>query len=222
MDASGSPGEDGFTRLFDLRIALPALVLELEMLNRDGVRIGIEVGQRLVLGDPAAVNLVGERELARFVVDLENHVLAEVLQADFGAKAGADMPHLVGPAFELEIVCDATLECDRLVLCTTRRLARGRWVAAPSMLDDLGPALERAGLADSGHVAAVPLETELEVLVRVEAVRVDGELGHVPAPLLQIASNLLDGEDDEFRRLQRREADDDVDDAKIAIGLRRR
>src|SRR4030095_15196174 len=74
---------------------------------------------------------------------------------------------------------------------------------------------------DAGNIAAVPLETELEVLVGIEAMGVDGELGHVPSPLLQIASNLLDGEDDELRRLQRREANHDVDDAEIAIGLRR-
>ena len=40
------------------------------------------------------------------------------------------------------------------------------WVAALAVLDDFGGALERADLADAGHVAAVPLDAELEVLVR--------------------------------------------------------
>src|SRR5262249_59861366 len=75
--------------------------------------------------------------------------------------------------------------------------------------------------AVDGDVAAVPFDPEFEVLVRVEPMGVDGELRHSPAPSLQVASNLLNGDDHEFRRLQRREADDDVDDAEVAIGLRR-
>ena len=63
------------------------------------------------------------------------------------------------------------------------RLARRRRVAALAVLDDLGGALERADLADAGDVAAVPLHAELEVLVRIEALRVDGELGHGVAPM---------------------------------------
>ena len=51
-------------------------------------------------------------------------------------------------------------------------------VAALAVLDDLGRPLERADLADAGDVPAVPLDPELEVLVRVEALRVDGELRH--------------------------------------------
>ena len=37
------------------------------MLDRDGVGIGVEVGQRLVLRHPAAEEVVCERELPRFV-----------------------------------------------------------------------------------------------------------------------------------------------------------
>jgi hypothetical protein len=50
------------------------------------------------------------------------------------------------------------------------------------MLDDLGGALERADLADAGHVSTVPFDPELEVLVWVEAMSVNAELGHVVAP----------------------------------------
>ena len=85
-------------------------------LDRDGVGVGVEVGQRLVLRDPAAVDLVGERELAGLVVDLDDDVLAEVLQRDLGAEAGAEVPDLVGPLLELGVVGDAALERDRLVL----------------------------------------------------------------------------------------------------------
>ena len=41
-------------RLRHLVVALPALVLELDVLDRDGVGVGVEVGQRLELRDPAA------------------------------------------------------------------------------------------------------------------------------------------------------------------------
>ena len=108
------------------------------MLDRDGVGVGVEVGQRLELRDPAAEDLVGERELAGLVVDLDDEVLAEVLQRDLGAEPGAEVPDLVGPLLELGVVGDAALERDRLELGAARRLARGRGIAALAVLDDLG------------------------------------------------------------------------------------
>ena len=112
-----------------------------------------------------------------------------------------------------------------------RRFAAGAGVAALAMLDDLGGALERADLADAGDVPAVPLDAELEVLVRVETLCVDGELCHRLAPPFgaadapirpNLASHLLDLDDDELGRLERRKADHDVDDAAVDVVLRRR
>src|SRR5262249_51862704 len=100
-------------------------------------------------------------------------VLAEVGERDLAAETGADPPYLVRPLLELEIVGDAALERDRLVLGAARGLARGAGVAALAVLDDLGRALERAHLADAGHVPAVPFAPELEVLVGIEPPRVD-------------------------------------------------
>ena len=123
------------------------------------------------------------RELAGLVVDLDDDVLAEVLERDFRAEAGAEVPHLVRPLLELGVVGDAALERDRLVLGAAGRLAAVLGIAALAVLDDLGGALERADLADAGDVAAVPLHAELEVLVRIEALRVDGELCHGVSPV---------------------------------------
>ena len=173
------PGEARLAWLGDFVVALPALVLELDVLDRDGVGVGVEVGQRLELRHPAAEHLVGDRELAGLVVDLDDDVLAEVLQRNLGAEAGAEVPDLVRPFLELGVVGDAALERDRLVLGAARRFAAaaGR-IAALAVLDHFGGALERAHLADAGDVAAVPLDPELEVLVGIEALRVDRELCH--------------------------------------------
>jgi hypothetical protein len=142
----------------------------------------VQVGQRLELRRPAAVERVGDRELPGLVVDLEDDVLAEVLERDLGARPGdgrgAGVPDLVGPLLELDVVGDATLKRDRLVLGPSRRPAAARRVAAVAAPGHLGASLERAGLADPGYVAAVPLHAELEVLVRVEALRTDAELDH--------------------------------------------
>ena len=108
----------------DVEVALPALVLELERLDRDGVGVGVEIGQRLEFRHPAAEHLVGDRQLAGLVVDLDDDVLAEVLQRHLGAEPGAEVPDLVGPALELGVVRDAALQRDRLVLGAAGRLAR--------------------------------------------------------------------------------------------------
>ena len=47
-----------------------------------------------------------------------------------------------------------------------------------TVLDDFRRALERADLRDARYVAAVPLHAKLEVLVGIEAMRVDAELSH--------------------------------------------
>src|SRR5262249_2145124 len=130
------------------------------------------------LGWPAPVDVVGEGELTGLVEHLERDVLAEVLQRHLHPGLVADRPDLVGPARELEVVRHAALHGDGLPLRAARRLAAAARVTALAVLDHLGRALERADLADRGHVPAVPLETELEVLVRVEALLVDRELRH--------------------------------------------
>src|SRR5215204_3447270 len=60
-------------------VPLPAFVLEFDVLDRNRIGVRIEIGKHLVLGNPAAEDLVGEHELARLVVELEDDVLAKVV-----------------------------------------------------------------------------------------------------------------------------------------------
>ena len=55
----------------------------------------------------------------------------------------------------------------------------------------------------------------------VEALRIDAELSHDFLLSLDLSGDLLDLDDDELRRFQRREADDDVDHAAIDVVLGR-
>ena len=148
------------------------------MLDRDRVRVGVEIGQGLVLGDPAAEDAVREGELARLVVDLDDDVLAEVRQRGLDAEAGAEVPDLVRPPLELEVVRDAALEGDRLELRPSRRLSARARVASFSVLDHLGGALEHTYFAHPGHVFAIPLDAKLEVFIRIEALWINSKLCH--------------------------------------------
>src|SRR5207237_1025898 len=76
------------------------------------------------------------------------------------------------------VVGHAALEGDRFKLGASRRLARAARVTPFAMLDHLGGPLERAHLADAGDVAAIPFHAELEILVRIEPLRIDAELSH--------------------------------------------
>jgi hypothetical protein len=59
----------------------------------------------------------------------------------------------------------------------------GAGVAALAVDDHVGDAPERADLGDSGDDLAIPDDPELEILVGIDALRVDGELGHgLPPP----------------------------------------
>ncbi len=159
-------------RLGHRDVALPALVLQLDVLDGDGVGVGVEVGQRLVLGHPAPVDLVGEGDLAGLVVDVDQDVLAEIPERDLGAEPGADPFHtLLAHSLEFEVMGDAAFKRDRLELAAPGRLAAARRVAAFAMLHDLGRALQHPDLAHPRDVLPVPLHAELEVLVGIEALR---------------------------------------------------
>jgi hypothetical protein len=58
--------------------------------------------------------------LSRFVIELDDDVLAKILQRDLAAQPGAELPDLVGPLFEVVIVGYAALERDRFVLGAAR------------------------------------------------------------------------------------------------------
>ncbi|MNJ65545.1 hypothetical protein D3C77_615620 [compost metagenome] len=94
------------------------------------------------------------------------------------------MPDLVGPGLELQVVGHAAFQGDGLVLGASGGFARGGRIAALAVLDHFGGALEGADLAHAGDVAAIPLDAEFEVLVGIEAMGVDGELGHDPTPFI--------------------------------------
>jgi len=99
---TGSPRPPS-TRLDRLRhgcVALPALVLEHDLLDRDIRAVGVERRERLVERRPAAIDLVGEHELPRLVIELEEHVLAEVGERNLASQRRAEAPSLVRPVFE--------------------------------------------------------------------------------------------------------------------------
>src|SRR5262249_29266807 len=99
------------------------------------------------------------------------------------AEPGAEVPHLVRPGLELRVVGDAALERDRLELVAPGRLPARRGIAALAVLDHLRRPLQGAHLADARDVPPVPLDPELEVLVRVEPLCVDRELSHHALPV---------------------------------------
>ena len=69
--------------------------------------------------------------------------------------------------------------------------------------------------------SAVPFDPELEVLIRIESLCVDAELSHeFSFSRFRFVRPSAGLDDDELGRLQRREADDDVDNAQVDIVLR--
>ena len=161
-------GEGRLARLGHFDVAFPAFVFQFDVLDEHGVGVGVEVSERLEFRNPAAINLVSDDELAGFVIDLDDDVLAKILERNFRAKPGAEVPDLVSPLLEFLVVRDAAFERDSFVFGAARGFAAAAGVAAFAVLDDLGGALERAALADPGDVFAVPFDPELEVFVGIE------------------------------------------------------
>ena len=215
-------GSLGSTTLY---VALPALVLELDVLDGDGVGVGVEIGQRLVFRDPAAIDLVGDRQLAGLVVDLDDESLRKSFSETSLPSPAPKFQTLLAHCSNSVSWVTPRSSVIASILGAAGRLAAAARIAALAVLDHLGRALQPADLADAGDVAAVPLDPELEVLVRIEALRVDGELGHddpLCSGLRSAPAICWIWMHDELGRLQRREADDDVDDAEVDVVLRGR
>jgi hypothetical protein len=88
------------------------------------------------------------------------------------------------------------------------------------MFDHLCSPLERTHLAEPCDISSIPFHSELEVLVRIEALCVDRKLCHfVLSSRLNLARHLLQLDDHEFSRLEWSKADHYVDDAKIDVIL---
>src|SRR4051794_12332913 len=64
-------------RFDDVVVPLPALVFQFDMLDQDSIGVGIEIRLGLKFRDPAAEHLVGDRQLAGFIIDFDDDVLAE-------------------------------------------------------------------------------------------------------------------------------------------------
>jgi hypothetical protein len=71
-----------------------------------------------------------------------------------------------------------TIERDGFELLAARRFVGRRWIAAAAVFHHFRGAFQRPDFADAGHIFAIPLQPELEILIRVHAARVDGKLSH--------------------------------------------
>ena len=111
--------------------------------------------------------------MARFVVELDDDVFTKVFERNFFAESRAEVPHLARPLLKLRIVSDAAFERERFIFRAAGRFARATGIASLAMLHHFGRALERADFADPGHVASVPFDLELEILVGIESLRLN-------------------------------------------------
>src|SRR6202042_1970001 len=142
--------------------------------------------------NPAAEHVVGDRELARFVVEVDDDVAPEIRERNLRPETRLDIPDLGRPDLEIGVVRDAALERDGVVFGAPRRFAAGARIAALAVLHDLGRALEHAHLADARDIAAALREfhAELEVLVGIEAL-VLHEFGHFALSKLSLRRRAL-------------------------------
>ena len=76
------------------------------------------------------------------------------------------------------VVRDPALEGDGFIFGATGRFPAAARIAAFAVFDHFGRAFERADFAHAGDVTAVPFHAKLEVLVGIETLCVDTELGH--------------------------------------------
>src|SRR5258708_32412956 len=89
----------GISRFFgfcDGCVPYPSLIFQFDMLNGNGIRIGVQVRQCQEFGYPAPEDIVSEGQLSCLVVDLVEDRLHELVQSYFGTQARAQILNLLG------------------------------------------------------------------------------------------------------------------------------
>src|ERR1041384_5257758 len=115
----------GFRRLAQRKVVLPALVLQLNVLEGDRVAARIEIGKRLILGDPAAMHDVAMYRLAFLVQQFDANLFAEIFQR-LGSCPFIEHLRGIGPIFEILVVSHAALERNRFIPRPAQALANDR------------------------------------------------------------------------------------------------
>ena len=105
----------GFRWFGGIGIPFPSLVFQPDPFNGYGPCIGIELGQGTIAAHPATVNLLGDGELAGFVVEFDHDVLAEIPERSFRTGSRAEAGHFVGPFCKLKVVRHTPLQHDRII-----------------------------------------------------------------------------------------------------------
>src|SRR5437773_12441034 len=154
-------------------VAFPAFIFQLDVLDSDCIRIGVEIGKYLIFRNPAVVNVVGENELSSLIVELQNDVFPEIFQRNFRAWAGTKLPDFIGPVLEFRIVGNAALKRDRIIFSAARRFTTAAGITSFALLNDFGRAAQSAYFTYPGNVTAIPLNAEFKVFVRVKTLRID-------------------------------------------------
>ena len=88
------------------------------------------------------------------------------------------------------------------------------------MIDDIGCSLESAHFADTSHIAPIPFNPELEILVWIESLRINTELRHYHASLcLQLSGYLAELDHHKFSRFEWSKTNQYIDDTPVDIVL---
>ncbi len=148
-------------------VPFPPFILQLDVLKCHAPRVRIKLRKCLIFRNPATINVVSQDDLSSLVHQLDSDVLAEVFEGDFAAKSLIEAPDLVGPFFEFRVVGYPSLKDDRFIFSPTGRLVAGTWISPLAMSYDFGFPDKGRDLTDPSDVFAVPIYSELEILVGV-------------------------------------------------------
>ena len=129
-------------RFNDRRVALPAFVLQNDLLDRNISCISIQVGQGCVFGRPAAVHPIARHHLSSLVQKLDLDVLSKILQRHFCTQKRTRVTYQLGPIFELRVMRHPAFQYDGLKLREPRRFSGSAWITTLSVFDHFSAPLQ--------------------------------------------------------------------------------
>ena len=97
------------------------------MLDRDGVGVGVEIGQRLKLGHPGAINCEAKATWPASLYISRMMFLRKSFSDTSGPESAAEIPSFVGPLFEFGIMCNTPFKRDRVEFGAARAIYGYCW-----------------------------------------------------------------------------------------------
>src|SRR5208337_3644965 len=97
----------------------PSFIFELDVLDRHGICVCVEIRHRAIPRYPAVIKLVSNGQMPSLAVNLKNDILAEILERYLRPEPCTQIPYAASPILKFGVLGDPLLQYHSVVFVST-------------------------------------------------------------------------------------------------------